>query len=172
MNTFEQKLREAKTSFDERAKEHQGYKSKAMIEVLAYNKQAKAENSEKYSYNSAIVDYICAKETIPSDLIDYLDTEVYLSQQDLRAELKASRDSGMVAEGWLVIPKVHYAELFTYRGKAVIKATKSNDWTTNRIETEGKIITAGNGEPFFVPKGKRTRGYYFQLLEGYYKPLN
>lgn len=167
MNTLNEKLKEAQKEFTEAKKEYRGYDKPALPEIIAFNK-AYRETGE-YPYNASIKKYILEREKIAPELLDYLDTEIYLSQQAIKDEKEITKDGIMLGEGWHKIPTPN--EIFDYRGRAMVCATKDLDWTTSKIETEGKIID-GAKSPFFIPKGRRTRGYYFQMLNGYWKPLN
>lgn len=152
-------------SFDNLAKEHQGYTKKAMPEVLQYLKDYEATG--KYPYNAEVRDFILTKENIKPELHDYLETEVYLAQHDLQAEKLATHTHEMADKGYLPT-----SQLNGYLGQAELVATKSLDWMTQKLATTGKIITAHNGEPFFIPKGSRTRGYYIRNLENaFYKAI-
>jgi hypothetical protein len=51
-------------------------------------------------------------------------------------------------------------------------AKYTNDWMANKIAQTCKIITSGDGYPFIVAKGKRSRGWYIHDLENaFYKPV-
>jgi hypothetical protein len=156
-----EKLKEAQKVF-----EIEKYKKKAMPEALNYLKEYKATG--KYPYNAQVVEYIMERETIDADLKDYLDTEVYLAQHDLRSEKEEEQEVEMRKEGYIPLKEVG-----NFTGKCLFTGKRSLDWLTNKVDMEGKIIKAHNGAPFFIPKGKRTRGYYLAGIDnGFYKPLN
>lgn len=163
MPTFNQKLAEAQKAF--KAAEGSGaYKRHALPEVLAYLKAYIAMGP--YPYNAEVVKFILSKETVEPALHDYLDTEVYLAQHDLTAERDAARDAEMTAQGYLKLkPELEY------RGPARIVAKKDADIFTRKVESVGKIVDGGNGYAFFIPKGRRTRGYSLFDLKGYYQPI-
>jgi len=143
------------------------YKKKAMLEVLEYLKQFEKENKRenKTIYNRELEDYIKGKHKIPKELERYLETEVYLAQHDYRDEKQVMYNDKMLARGWLKLTKD-----VEYRGKIELSAIASLDWLTSDISQEGKLITSGNGEVFFIPKGKRSRGYYvYSLKNAFYK---
>jgi len=125
---------------------------------------------KEMTYNSQIVDAIGMDENCR----DNLETLVYLCRKLFRQEAKAEMENKMIAEGWLPIPSYddEVMKPFAYRGAITIKAIKEQDWCSSRIDSAGKIISDCKGKAFFVPKGKRTRGYYFQSLKGYYKTTN
>ena len=58
-----------------------------------------------------------------------------------------------------------------YRGPARIVAKKDADIFTYKVETEGKFVDGGGMQAFFIPKGRRTRGYSTYDLKGYYQPI-
>jgi hypothetical protein len=163
---FETKLKQAKAIF-----EIERYQKHAMPEVLDYLKELKAKTHEGKGtvFNAELGNYILDRETIEdNNLKDYLATEVYLAQQDLRAEQQQAYREHMLSMGYQELK--HDVE---YRGKIELVAQKSMDWFTNKISIEGTLITAGNGEAFCIPKGRRTKGYYVRNLENaFYKPIN
>ena len=167
MQTFNEKLQEHKQIYDTSEK---CWEKQSMPEVKAYNLQYR-KVSGLYPYNAQIEEYILTKEKVSTELIDHLGMEIYLSQQDIRADEKKAQDEKMIAEGWIPIPHER-GEICTYRGKAMLKATQSIDWLTAGIEKEGTIVdTPDKNYSFFIPKGKRSRGYYLENLSGYYKPI-
>jgi hypothetical protein len=95
----------------------------------------------------------------------------------LQAEAQKVKDNEMIAQGWRVIPTIGQFNTdgfkrFEYRGAVKLKASKDMEWITVKIETTGKIVDTGEKkDAFFIPKGKRSRGYYFQCLSGYWKPI-
>ena len=171
--TFNDKLKEAKAEFD--AIVLKKWDKKSMPEVKAYNLEYR-KVSEKYPYNQAIKDYILSKETVDGDLIDYLGTEIFLSQHDIRADEDNKYKQKMLAEGWLTL-----SHDTAYRGKIEYIATKTNDWLTSKLSNNGTltetVIRVEKGgtritELFLIPKGKRSRGYYVRNLDQtFYKPL-
>lgn len=163
MKTFNEKLLEAQKEF-----EVQKYKKHAMPEVLAYYKLWHTEHPGQFCYNAMLVDYIKAHEDVSNDTDNHLGTEVYLAAHDVREEKHLQRDAEMFNAGYQKIsPDVEY------RGKIEVQAVQTSDWFTNKVAITGKLITDGRGAPFFVPKGKRTRGYRFDGFNfiGYFKPI-
>lgn len=155
-----------KITFDNLAKNHNGYKKKTMPAVLEALKQYKATG--KYPYNAQVKEFILSLCQVDESLHDYLLTEIYLAQQDLEQEEKMKQTHEMADKGY--IPA---CEWNGYLGGAELIGTKSMDWMTSKIATTGKIIKANNGEPFFILKGKRSRGYYLRNLNNaFYKAIN
>jgi len=131
------------------------------------------EHKDETRYFSTIQSYVLSKENIPDELHEQLHREIYLANHQEDRAKEQAKDIEMFANGYLKIPKPRRDEpKFEYRGNIEIVASKDNDMFTHRIVTTGKIITDGRGEAFFIPKGKRSRGYTFQLLNGYYKLIN
>lgn len=164
--TFNEKLKEAKAIFDNT--ESRKWEKKAIPEVKDYNLAYRKE-SGKYPYNQAIEDYILEREKVEAGLIDYLGTEIYLSQHDIDNDRKEEYKQKMLAEGWLELK--HDTE---YRGKIEYKATHEADIFTSKEQNTGTLVNTGDktGECFLLPKGKRNRGYYVRnLKEAFYKPL-
>jgi hypothetical protein len=124
-------------------------------------------------YNSIIVDAIM--EVTGAQNKDNIETLVYVGRKVLQAEAQKVKDNEMIAQGWQVIPSIGSASFlipFSYRGPVQVCASKDMDWMTAKIETTGKIVDTGEKkDAFFIPKGKRSRGYYFQCLNGYWKPI-
>lgn len=158
--TFNQKLQIEKTVFDE-----QRFKKAPMPEVVQYLREYKATG--KYPYNADVLKYIQSKETVSGELIDTLDTEIYLAQQFLRAEQLENKTHEMADKGFIPVKAWN-----GYVGRAELVGKKSLDWATTQINKVGKIIALEDGG-FFIPKGNRTRGYYLRNLdEAFYKPIN
>jgi hypothetical protein len=124
-------------------------------------------------YNSIVVDAIMKSTGAQNK--DNIETLVYVGRKVLQAEAQKVKDSEMIAQGWQAIPSIGSARAlvrFSYRGLIQVCASKDMDWMTARIETTGKIVDTGEKkDAFFIPKGKRSRGYYFQCLSGYWKPI-
>lgn len=136
-------------------------------EVLTLNKQYRAENPEAYGYNADIVRWIMERENVPAELEDILETQVYFSQKDLRAEKELEHKHIMEAEGWQEL-----TEETKYRGKILLRAKIEVDLFANAIDKEAKIISDAEGRPFIIPKGSRTRGWRVsRLTNAFYKPL-
>jgi len=150
-----------KISFDA-----QGYTKKAMPAVLEVLKQYIATG--KYPYNAQVRDFILSLCTIDANLHDYLETEVYLAQQDLRKENESKLQQEMADKGF--IPAKEWKG---YVGLAQLVGNVQLDWMTSNIDKIGKIVVTNDGEDgFFIPKGKRTRGYYLRSLNNaFYKPI-
>ena len=161
--TFATKLEAAKREFDA-IFDFSGYKRPATPEVLHYLKDYIATGN--YPYNSEIASYIKEREVIPDGLSDYLNTEVYLAQQDLQKEKELEYDAKMTATGFV---KITWD--MSYRGPAEFQAQQDFDFISRNISLTGKIVSDGTGSPFFIPKGNRTRGLSVFGLKGYYKPL-
>lgn len=128
---------------------------------------------EELRYNSQIADAIMV-DTGYTDK-DKLETLVFLAHKAFGKERRDARDAEMMAEGWSVIPSYETRGRdippISYRGAAMLCAKKSVDWMTSKLEMAGKIISDARGDAFFIPKGKRSRGYYMPMLDGYYKPI-
>lgn len=167
--TFTQKLQKELEVFNELSKTHAGYKKTALLEVLEYLKEEKKLNNNKTVYNSELKSKITKAENITDPiLLDYLDTEVYLAQQDYQKELDNAYQLEMEAKGYIKLTRD-----ITYRGKIELIAQRSLDWTTSNISITATIKELSNGNLFIIPKGNRTRGYYITSLEhSFYKPLN
>jgi len=168
MKTFNEKLKEAKTLFDNPPEGTRAWNKKAIQEVKDYNLEYR-KVSEKYPYNQAIEDYILSKERVDAELIDYLGTEIYLSQHDIDADKKEIDKQKMLSDGWLELK--HDTQ---YRGKIQYIARKDNDIFTHKLENTGTLISTNDEykEAFLLPKGKRNRGYVVRNLEeAFYKPL-
>lgn len=130
---------------------------------------------ESLPYNSQIADEIIAQEGMTPYDKDKLKTLVFLARKAFSKERRAARDASMLADGWQIIPSYQNREehipAIEYRGAAMIRAKKHIDWMTSSFDTTGKIVDNSHGHAFFIPKGRRTRGYAMQSLDGYYKPI-
>lgn len=133
------------------------YSRSAMPEVVEYNKRYRKETG-LYPYNSHIKEFILKRETIEPELIDMLETEIYLSQRDIRNEGDEANKVQMIAEGWKPLDKAIAA------GKLLqVSATTTNDWCTAKIDKTYKphIFNKGGAhEQYGLMKPRaRTHGY-------------
>lgn len=170
--TFYKKITAEKAIFDELKKDSKGYNKPAMVEVLEYLKQYRAEKNrgEQTVYNAELEDFIIEKEklNLSFEMKHYLGTEVYLSQKDYRAEIKKAYKEKMLKAGYIELTRD-----IDYRGKIELVASKEGMLGTANIEKMATIITGGDGYPFIIPQGKRTRGWYVTSLDNaFFKPLN
>jgi len=157
------------------------FNKEPMVEVVEALRQYKATLEPKATaYNSEVEAYIVSKEKLEldSELKDYLGTEVYLAQRYLGNEARAKHAQEMADKGYIPC-----REWNGYEGPAELVGKKQMDWMTANINKVGKIIKSlvkveDQGrtkiyEPFFIPKGKRSRGYYLRNLdESFYKAIN
>jgi len=142
------------------------YKLDAVPAVWAEYQAYRAEDLERYPYNAAIEAWMIKRNAIPEHLHDFLGTQVYLAQHQRRRAEEETMRQYMKGEGFEPI------EWDTaYRGAVRVVAKKEFDFMAVRTPETGKFITDGRGGAFFLPKGKRTRGYVLAGLKGYYKPI-
>jgi len=157
------KLLKAKSIF-----EIEKYKKKAMPEVMAYLKEfRKVKNRGEYQtvYNSELEEYINEREKISDNLQHYLGTEVYLAQGEYRENIKQAKKEKLLSEGWSVL-----SEDVEYRGKIELLASVDSMLGNGNILQTCTIITDGDGKPFIIAKGKRSRGWRISSLnEAFYK---
>ena len=164
--TFTQKLQQHKNLFDSLTTRK--YDKKSMPEVLAYLKAEKEKNNGNTVYNQQLTDYIAKLHNVPTELIDHLNTEVYLAQHDYTEELDNIKKQKMIDSGYIPLDR-HT----TYRGKIELVAIKNTDFFTNNIATPATLKELSNNTLFVVPKGRRSKGWYVENLENaFYKPLN
>ncbi len=142
------------------------YKRDAIPSVWAYHQAWCKENVGRTHYIAEIEKYINERESLPPELQDQLGTEVYLANAQWKRAHDARQGELMTQEGY--IPLTPDME---YRGAALLRASKDIDFMRVALSSEGKFITSGRGTPFFIPKGRRTRGYDVYSIKGYYKPV-
>jgi len=138
------------------------YNKEPMAEVVEALRQYKATLEPKATaYNSEVEAYIVSKEKLEldSELKDYLGTEVYLAQQYLDKEAQAKHAQEMADKGYIPC-----REWNGYEGPAELVGKNDIDWMSINIKEVGKITKTGDDKPFFIPKGKRTRGYYLHNM--------
>lgn len=163
--TFNEKLMRAKKEFNELAKEHNGYHKASMPEVLAHNKEYRKSNSGKYAYNDAIKNYILEKEKVDDNLIDYLKTEVYLSQQDIDREEKQAYKNKMLLAGYLELNEQAVKEALERGKRLAVIAKASNDWYVVKIDQIYKPHCF-NGKDYGLMKPRaKSRGYGLYQFE-------
>jgi len=150
-----------------------------MAEVVEALRQYKATlEPNATAYNADVEKFILSLCKVDTDLHHYLGTEVYLAQQYLDKEAKAKHAQEMADKGYIPC-----REWNGYEGPAELVGKKQMDWMTVNINKVGKIIKSlvkveDQGrtkiyEPFFIPKGKRTRGYYlYNMGACFYKAIN
>jgi len=161
-----EKLKEEQRVWDfkEENHEHDYFHRKSMPEILAYNKQYRKENPDKYGYNDAIKNYIIDKENIPTELHSILSTQVYLSQKDLQEEKKAIYTEKMLQEGWLPLTEDIVKKAIEDKKKIQLSASHTNDWMTIKVD---KILKPKcfNGKYGLMELKARTRGYSLYQFE-------
>lgn len=158
--TFITNLQKEKDIFN--SLETRKYDKKAMPEVLQYVK-----NNPDIKTNPPMVKFISEKENIPAELTEYLETEVYLARHNLGEEKELIAHNDMIAKGYIKLDRNT-----SYRGKIELVATINTDFFTTNISQQATIKDVPNKEPFVIPKGNRTRGWWISRLEkAYYKPL-
>lgn len=138
------------------------YSRPAMPEIVAYNKLYRKETG-LYPYNSHIKKFILKRETIGPELVDMLETEIYMSQRDIRSEGDEDNKARMIAEGWKPLDKAAVDEAITAGKLLQVSATTTNDWCTAKIDKTYKphIFARGTDREQYglmKPRG-RTHGY-------------
>jgi len=156
-----EKLKRAKKLWDIKS----DWKRNAMPEVLAYNKQYRKDKPDNYPYNDSIIKFILEREKIDYELVDFLGTEVYLSQHDIDQEKKAEYKTKMLNEGWLELNKETMNTAIELGKKLQVNATSTMDWLTTKIDNVYKPLIAHNGEYMLMKPRARTRGYYLHQFE-------
>ncbi|MFA5340187.1 MAG: hypothetical protein WC332_00275 [Clostridia bacterium] len=155
--TLNEKLREEKTKWDI----HSNYRKEAIEEVKEYNLAYRKETG-KYPYNRMIADYILSKEKIDDDLLRYLETEVYLSQQDISRDEEIERQKEYLKNGWNIIT---LDVLDQFQDGQKIKAILCYSGLLGSGEKEKKLkVINFNGEVIFMPLTARTKGYRAKSL--------
>lgn len=139
------------------------YGRAAMLEVLALNKEYRAAYPKEYGYNRAIRDFIVARCGIAPEYIDMLETEIYLSQHDIRNEKEAANAAAMLAAGWVALDKPAIDEALASGKLLQVVGTADNDFLTVKIDRVYKphIFAKGTDqEQYGLMKPKaRTHGY-------------
>jgi len=130
---------------------------------------AQEQDAKKYYYNRALAEYNKEREQVAAELADYLDTEVYLAQHDMRAEKEAAYAADMVAQGWRKLDKAAIDDALAAGKRLVVNATATNDWCNVKIDNIYKphIFARGTDrEQYGLMKPKaRTHGYALYQFE-------
>lgn len=163
-------LQEAKKEFDRLSKKHKGYSKPALSKVIEYNKEYRKKYPDKYPYNDDIVEYIAKKENISAEMIDYLKTEVYLSQNHIRKEKEKEKDDKVAEQGFIRI-NIDTAKNIPINTKCILK----RGGLLGEYEEKCKIVD-NKGEAFFLPNRNRRKGYTattlaFSDYPAYYKVI-
>lgn len=139
--------------------EHDYFHKNAIPEILALNKQYRAEHPEdKVGYNSNIVDYITEKYNIPTDIRDILQTQVFLSQRDLENEKAQEYEKKMLADGWIKMTEDIVKKAYTEKKKLEVNATTSYDWLTSKITETFKPFVNHENECYLMKLRARRKG--------------
>jgi len=143
-----------------------GYMSQGnhLKEVLELNKQYRQENPTKYGYTADILSYIMEKETVPQELKDILDSQVFFSQRDLRKEKIQEHKEKMLAEGWMPLDKVAIDEALKQGKKLQVIATTNNDWMTVKIDNIYRPHIFNGRYGLMKPRAK-SRGYAIEQFD-------
>ena len=146
------------------------YNKAPMADVVELLRQYKATlEPNATAYNANVEAYIVSKAKLDLDneLKDYLGKEVYLAQQYLDKEAKAKHTQEMADKGYIPCK-----EWKGYEGPAELVGKNDIDWMSINIKEVGKITKTGDDKPFFIPKGKRSRGYHLHNMGAcFYKAI-
>lgn len=154
------------TAWEQAGTTSKRYEWDAVPEVWAAYQEWRAANPAAYPYNADIQAWIVEKYEVADSLRDILETQVYLCQQQKRRDDQKLRDAEMLADGFMPI-----AWDTAYRGKVHMRARKETDFMASNVSEYGTFVDGIRGSAFFIPKGRRTRGFMLQNLKGYYKPI-
>ena len=165
--TLAQKLADAKKEWEVTS----NYNRDALPEVYQYNLAYRKDNPEAYGYNASILEYILKQESIPEELHDHLNTEVYLSQQQLTREKEQKYHLTMVAEGWIKLDKQAMELALEAKKNLTVKATMQSDWLTSKIEEVYKPFIGKDGAYVLMKPRARRRGFYLSRFENAYCKL-
>lgn len=165
MKTLNQKLERAQTQWEIK----KDYERDAMPEVLEYNKQFRDEHARGtdnycYPYNASIKDFILEKEKVNPSLFGILETEIYLSQSQIRKEENEKYTKAMLANGWRPLNKSAVDDALEQNKKLQVKATANNDWMTVKIDQIYKPHIFNGTYGLMKPRA-RTRGYSLDQFE-------
>ena len=159
METLNQKLERAQAQWETK----KDYERGAMPEVLEYNKQFRNEHARGtenycYPYNASIRDFILENENIGPHLLEILDTEIYLSQSQIKRETDETYKKAMLANGWRPLDKSAIDDALEQKKKLQVRATANNDWMTVKIDQVYKPHIFNGTYGLMKPRA-RTRGY-------------
>lgn len=146
-----------------------GYKDDALEEITNYNLRYRKE-IKMYPYNDSIKDFILENEKIDSDLIDYLKTEVYLSQQTITRRKDKEYEEKMLKNGYkkLTIEVIEEAKKDNKNIQLVAKTT--SDFLSFKVDKVYKPYITSHSFGLMDLKA-RTRGYNFYHFEDAYCKL-
>ena len=100
-----------------------------------------------------------------------LKTAWYINNQRTREEKNEQTKNEMQAKGYQPLSEEVAKQAINENKKLEIVATMSSDWLTQKIDNIYTPKLLPNGQLFFIPKGKITRGYYFHRFENAYCKL-
>jgi len=154
MKNLNEKLKERQAKWE---RKEINYDSDSLEEVMQYNLEYRKNGS--YPYNDSIVGFILEHENIDSNLIDYLKTEVYLSQQQIDIEKARKLEEEMIKAGYKKLSKEIIEEAKSNNKKIHLIAKHTNDWMSFGVDKILKPFITSNGEYGLMELKARTRGY-------------
>ena len=164
MNALQEKLEAGAKAWAIKSEYHRP----AMPEILALNKQYRIENPKEYGYNADIKRYVIAKGNLnlSPEADDYLDTEVYLSQQDLHKEKQKAYSDKMLSAGWLPLTEDLVRKAFAEKKRLEIEREGTSVLcTTSKVKHIYKTFVSHENKVYLMKPKARNRGFFVYQLE-------
>jgi len=169
MKTLNEKL----TFLRKQWKKEKNYDKPSIPEILKLNKEYRKINPNKYPYNQAIKDFINQEYKISEENQDILATEIYLSQQDIKKEIKNQEIKEMQKEGFnqfLFDKSIQIIEKAIQENKKIqIKGIISSDWLNNSINQVYKPMHINNIYGLQKPHARKSYYNPIHFIDCYYK---
>ena len=149
------------------------YNRPSMPEVLALNKQYRIENPTEYGYNSNIKCYVISKGglSLSAEALKYLDTEVYLSQQDLDKENQKVYSDKMLAAGWLPLTEGLVRKAFADKKRLEVEREATSVLlTTSKVKHIYKPFVSHEDKVYLMePRATRKGFLVYQMQNAFCK---
>jgi len=137
------------------------YGRNAMPEIYQLNLLYRQENPKEYGYNATIKAWILTRENLSGNALECLDTEIYLSQSQIRNEQKAKDEAEMLAAGWLKLTADIIKQAFQDKKMIEIQAVIEREVFTRTVNDVLKPFVDADGNCYLMKPRARSRGLRF-----------
>jgi len=145
------------------------YEQQAISQIKQYNLDYRATG--KYEYNAEIEKYILERETIDNDLLDFLGTQVYLSQQDIDNDKKQINANTLIGQGYQPLTIDLVKSAIVQGKKLKVKARMDCDIFSANIEQVYKPFITNDDKAMLLKPRAKTRGYYLSRFSDAFAQL-
>lgn len=109
------------------------------------------------TYISPCAAIIMRENSLPDNMLDLVETCVYLANQVSYKEKEQALDAELAADGWVKITASNYKDI-PKTGRALLRKDSTDDLFGAVSNLKCRLVEH-EGVAFFVPPRKRNRGY-------------